>query len=509
MVFTTLDLEKDILDQGYKAHSYDLVVASLVLHATSNLKDTLSNVRRLLRPGGFLVINEITDKDAARLGFVFGTLPQWWIGEAEGRTLSPCIGPMEWGSLLQRAGFSHIDSITPDFDLPAFPNSIICTQAVDHRALVLRNPLSNSTVLPRLLVVGGSTTATVGLVGRLVQGLSPHYHDIFHISSLSALDRDRHLGATVLSLADLDRPTFDRIDDETMSALIDVLESCSTILWITHNAKDAVPAAYMSLGFFRTVLWEMPDTRLRTIDFVDGSEPESSVIAASLLEFELAKRWSTEPQEHSLLWSDERELVYRHGRFEIPRLVSNDAIDARYNASRRAIYHSQDSKQLLRLSSSGGWLEEDTGSPYLAATAAKSKQSGRVKVRVDFSTGFRVPGVTCQGLWNAFIVVVGVAKGKRRVLAVTNHCGKTVWPSAGSVLDISDDAYRDGPVLLTQIAGVMQATYLLAQVPQGGRLLLHEPSDELAAAVDALAQERGVHLTKTSSTPPEEGVYFY
>ncbi|KAI6395591.1 putative Hybrid PKS-NRPS biosynthetic cluster [Pyricularia oryzae] len=500
MVFTTLDLEKDILDQGYKAHSYDLVVASLVLHATSNLKDTLSNVRRLLRPGGFLVINEITDKDAARLGFVFGTLPQWWIGEAEGRTLSPCIGPMEWGSLLQRAGFSHIDSITPDFDLPAFPNSIICTQAVDHRALVLRNPLSNSTVLPRLLVVGGSTTATVGLVGRLVQGLSPHYHDIFHISSLSALDRDRHLGATVLSLADLDRPTFDRIDDETMSALIDVLESCSTILWITHNAKDAVPAAYMSLGFFRTVLWEMPDTRLRTIDFVDGSEPESSVIAASLLEFELAKRWSTEPQEHSLLWSDERELVYRHGRFEIPRLVSNDAIDARYNASRRAIYHSQDSKQLLRLSSSGGWLEEDTGSPYLAATAAKSKQSGRVKVRVDFSTGFRVPGVTCQGLWDAFIVVVGVAKGKRRVLAITNRCGKTVWPSAGSVLDISDDAYRDGPVLLTQIAGVMQATYLLAQVPQGGRLLLHEPSDELAAAVDALAQERGVHLTKTSST---------
>lgn len=146
---------------------------------------------------------------------------------------------------------------------------------------------------------------------------------------------------------------FDRIDDETMSALIDVLESCSTILWITHNAKDAVPAAYMSLGFFRTVLWEMPDTRLRTIDFVDGSEPESSVIAASLLEFELAKRWSTEHQEPSLLWSDERELVYRHGRFEIPRLVSNDAIDARYNASRRAIYHCQDSKQ-LRLSSSGG-----------------------------------------------------------------------------------------------------------------------------------------------------------
>lgn len=108
--------------------------------------------------------------------------------------------------------------------------------------------------------------------------------------------------------------------------------------------------------------------------------------------------------------------------------------------------------------------------------------------------------MTCQGLWNAYIVVVGVAKGKRRVLAVTNHCGKTVWPSAGSVLDISDDAYRDGPVLLTQIAGVMQATYLLTQVPQGGRLLLHEPSDELAAAVDALAQERGVHLTKTSST---------
>ncbi|KAI6378482.1 hypothetical protein MCOR25_002184 [Pyricularia grisea] len=41
--------------------------------------------------------------------------------------------------------------------------------------------------------------------------------------------------------------------------------------------------------------------------------------------------------------------------------------------------------------------------------------------------------------------------------------------------------------------------YLFSQVPKGSYLLLHEPSDDLAAAADTLAQERGLHLTKTST----------
>jgi hybrid polyketide synthase / nonribosomal peptide synthetase ACE1 len=40
MIFKTLDIEKDIFEQGYEEHSYDLIIGSMVLHATNNLQKT-------------------------------------------------------------------------------------------------------------------------------------------------------------------------------------------------------------------------------------------------------------------------------------------------------------------------------------------------------------------------------------------------------------------------------------------------------------------------------------
>src|SRR4051794_25536480 len=69
MIFKTLDIEKDIVQQGYTEGTYDLVVASLVLHATKDLNRTLTNARRLLKPGGQLIILEVSNNDVCRVGF--------------------------------------------------------------------------------------------------------------------------------------------------------------------------------------------------------------------------------------------------------------------------------------------------------------------------------------------------------------------------------------------------------------------------------------------------------
>lgn len=71
MSFKMLDIEKDIEEQGFASGSYDLIIASLVLHATKNLEQTLRNVRRLLKPGGYLLLLEITDNDQMRFGLIF------------------------------------------------------------------------------------------------------------------------------------------------------------------------------------------------------------------------------------------------------------------------------------------------------------------------------------------------------------------------------------------------------------------------------------------------------
>jgi SAM-dependent methyltransferase len=74
-----LDIERDPVQQGFSAASYDLIVAANVLHATSNLENTMKRVRGLLKPGGILILIEVTVMNIAA-SVVFGTLPGWWIG---------------------------------------------------------------------------------------------------------------------------------------------------------------------------------------------------------------------------------------------------------------------------------------------------------------------------------------------------------------------------------------------------------------------------------------------
>ena len=50
--FRVLDIERDPTSQGFDPHGFDVIVAANVLHATRNLRDALTHVRRLMAPAG-------------------------------------------------------------------------------------------------------------------------------------------------------------------------------------------------------------------------------------------------------------------------------------------------------------------------------------------------------------------------------------------------------------------------------------------------------------------------
>jgi predicted O-methyltransferase YrrM len=50
MKFTVLDIEKDIHEQGFEDGKFDLILADNVLHATKSIYQTLSSVKKLLKP---------------------------------------------------------------------------------------------------------------------------------------------------------------------------------------------------------------------------------------------------------------------------------------------------------------------------------------------------------------------------------------------------------------------------------------------------------------------------
>ncbi|MBN3951614.1 MAG: acyltransferase domain-containing protein [Nostoc sp. NMS7] len=58
--YRLLDIDKSPTEQGFEKYSFDVVIASNVLHATQNIDQTLHHVRSLLAPGGFLLLWEIT-----------------------------------------------------------------------------------------------------------------------------------------------------------------------------------------------------------------------------------------------------------------------------------------------------------------------------------------------------------------------------------------------------------------------------------------------------------------
>ena len=72
--YRKLNVEEDPVTQGFEAGTYDLVIASNVLHATADMSNTMRNVRQLLRPGGKVVITDLT-RQLLSNAVIFGTLP--------------------------------------------------------------------------------------------------------------------------------------------------------------------------------------------------------------------------------------------------------------------------------------------------------------------------------------------------------------------------------------------------------------------------------------------------
>lgn len=110
-----LDIEADPGTQGITG-THDVVVAVNVLHATADIAQTLAHVRRLLRPGGLLLLAEIVG-DPGWLDLVFGQLEGWW-RFSDDRTDSALLPIERWQAMLSAAGFDAV-SLVPDGDRQA------------------------------------------------------------------------------------------------------------------------------------------------------------------------------------------------------------------------------------------------------------------------------------------------------------------------------------------------------------------------------------------------------
>ncbi len=102
-----LDLERPPGPQGFEAGSYDVIVGTNVLHATSRIAMSLEHINGLLRNGGLLLLNEIT-RSGAFASMTFGLLDGWWaFRDPEVRLPdSPVLSAAGWRQMLSGVGFN-------------------------------------------------------------------------------------------------------------------------------------------------------------------------------------------------------------------------------------------------------------------------------------------------------------------------------------------------------------------------------------------------------------------
>lgn len=106
-----LNIEDEVVAQGFAEHSFDIVIATNVLHGTAHLASSLENVKRLMANGGALVVLEIT-RHPHWLDIIFGLTDGWWkFADYELRPSHPLLEERHWQSLFERLGFCDVVTI--------------------------------------------------------------------------------------------------------------------------------------------------------------------------------------------------------------------------------------------------------------------------------------------------------------------------------------------------------------------------------------------------------------
>ncbi|KAM0276945.1 hypothetical protein ACHAQH_006230 [Verticillium albo-atrum] len=480
LVFKMLDVEKPPASQGYQSNTYDVVIASNVLHATANLQNTLKNVRSLLKPGGYLFLLEITNTEPIRLGFTMGGLSGWWLGADDGRPYSPCISASNWNRVLRKSGFSGVDTVTPGKDQLPHPFSILASQAVDDRVEQLRRPLLKAAAQDEwstLCVLGGQELETSNLVEEVIGLVGHRFDEVIAIESIDTDDIDLPLHATVVSFLDLDYHVLQNMSPLKLKSLQTVFSNAKNLLWVTQGAQNDNPYANATLGLLRSVAAEIPTLQCQLLDFDAGEKPHlhPQICADALLRLRLTGSWERDSASKTqLLWSTEPELLFRDGKLWVPRILPQNEKNDRLNGQRREIKHEAKPDSLIELSrKEGSWSLRERYEPLSLPSDAPDDS---VVVKAKFST------LAAPKLHDgSFVFAIGQLDDTDQwVIATTIDRSSTLRVKRARVA-LLEEAPNDPAALLATVLAEALSDRIAALATKSELLIVLEPHALLAS----------------------------
>ncbi|KAI3400337.1 hypothetical protein diail_3354 [Diaporthe ilicicola] len=258
--FKILNIEKDPVQQGIQPGVYDLVVANNVLHATTSIDACLANCRTMLKPGGTLLLVELTGT-MARVPMIFGTLSGLWNGVNDNRNWGPMLTEEGWHARLQQQGFTGLDTVFRDHTTKDYSHSLMLSRALPLPASELPEEVL---IITRSQQVEGEDEATISSLFRTLQS------DGCEVKMCSLSESTSYNLSTKSCISFLEVPGsfLDTINSDDFEALQNLILKAKSILWLTRGAAmdSQSPESNLLPGLSRTIRGEIPSIQLTLLD---------------------------------------------------------------------------------------------------------------------------------------------------------------------------------------------------------------------------------------------------
>lgn len=316
MDFRICDISEDPVLQGFELGSYDLIIASHVLHATGSLQRSLSNVRRLLKPEGRLLLLETTNPDSIRLGFIFGLLNDWWAPlDHETRSMhSPCLPRDQWDTQLKAAGFSGLDAAIAgqgdDTSIIITTCAIVKPPCLDLKLIVDQASESQLEIANCIAAVSGDTCESITLpqIGK---------------ACITA-------ETVVVFLLEIDSVFLHSMSAASFGCLNSGLLRCHRIVWVTRDSGQNDPHKRLVDGLGRSLMSEDSSKTFATLALhTSDQSPQAVALTARNMALMVAEH----PENVENVFSFQ-------GQCQVSRIVGDHSMN-KLIADAKSIRHTQ------------------------------------------------------------------------------------------------------------------------------------------------------------------------
>ena len=315
--YKPLDIERNPLEQGFEAE-YDVIVASQALHATTTIAETVQHARSLLKPGGKLVLLEITNVHLGT-GLVLGTFPDYWNGVGDGRVDSPLLTKEMWQSVLSQNGFSGIDILLDDHEESISMASVIVATAVETTTVKLIAQAPE----PSLVLVYGNVRPSFSYTveeSAHEKGVNVTHCSIRDSASIKE-------GSRIIVLADLLDSYLQTMNADDLASLRQLFGVAASLVWVTAGGliDGQKPENALIVGMMRAIITEMPQIKIMTIDLEASYDQLSQILANTILSREFALQQVNEQSK-----AVDAEYSYKDGLLHCSRLVPDTTLNQRF-----------------------------------------------------------------------------------------------------------------------------------------------------------------------------------